>query len=141
MMTDGIKTCPFDITAAFIKDAVTVTDLDKDGIPEIKIQYATACRSDVSPADMKLLLYENGEKYALRGIRWIRSAPSDTFTVTENNVNLEKLPRKQDEIDQMVMSFGRYESEKDFANAPPAFLSFAKSEWLKYVKENMGESE
>jgi len=140
-MHDAVKTCPFDITCRFIKDATTVTDLDKDGIAEIKLQYSLACRSDVSPADMKLLVYEDGVKYALRGVMWIKESPEDKFTVTENDVNLEKLPKKKDEFEQMIQQFGRYESEKEFTNAPPEFLSFARTEWLKYVKESIGEEE
>ncbi len=138
-MSDAEKGCPLDITCSFIPGSATITDLDNNGFAETKVQYALTCRGDVSPANMKLIMYENGVKYGLRGVRWLKAEPEDRFTVTENDVNLEKLPKKKDEYEQMVLAIGRYESEKDFSNAPPVFLSFARTEWLKYVKERMGE--
>lgn len=61
MLNDGEKSCSFDITCEFIKDATTVTDLNADGIAETTIQYKMSCRSDVSPSTMKVIMYE-GEK-------------------------------------------------------------------------------
>ena len=61
------------------------------------------------------------------------------YAVTENDVNLESSPRMKDENEEYIRSMGRYESEKSFATAPPQFLAYAKSEWLKYSKEKMGE--
>ena len=139
MMNDAEKSCPVDITCDFIPGSTTVTDLDKDGIAETKVQYSVACRGDVSPATMKLIMYENGVKYALRGNMWLPYSPEFKYTVTEKDVNLESLPKLKDESDEMLRSFGRYESEKEFAAAPPEFLTYARSEWLKYVKEKMGE--
>jgi hypothetical protein len=64
---DGIADCPLDAVARFFPDAIQVTDLTKDGTPEIWILYTTACRGDVSPATLKLILYEGATKYAMRG--------------------------------------------------------------------------
>lgn len=139
LMSDAEKSCPLDITCDFIPGSTTITDLDKDGIAEIKVQYSLACRGDVSPATMKLIMYENRVKYELRGKMWLKSSPEDKFTVTENDVNLEKLPKLNDEFDELLRTFGRYENEKEFATAPPGFLTFARNEWLKHVKEKMGE--
>ena len=135
---DAVKICPFDITCGFIKDATTVTDLNNNGIAETTVQYSLACRSDVSPAYMKLIMHEDTVKYSLRGAMWLKSSPEDSFTVTESTVNLEKLPKKKDEYEQAVQGFGRYENEKEFAAAPPAFLTYARSQWMKHVKEKMG---
>lgn len=129
--------CPFDITAQFIPGSVTVTDLDKDGIAETKFQYALACRSDVSPAEMKLVMHENREVYTLSGNRWVEFSPEFKFDVNASNVNLEKLPMLDDGEDDLLRSYGRYRSEKDFATAPAAFLEFARNEWLKYVIEKI----
>lgn len=134
-LKDGVQGCPFDITSNFISEAITVTDLDKNGIAEVKLQYMTACRSDVSPAEMKLLLYENRNKYELSGYSWLPYSPEMKFTVTENDVNLEKLPGYTE--DDYEKNFGRYRTEKEFANAPAPFLNYARSEWLKFVKEKM----
>jgi hypothetical protein len=137
-LSDTEKSCPFDITCGFIKDAATITDLDKDGIAETTIQYSIACRSDVSPAYMKLIMHEDTSTYSLGGAMWVKQGPKDLFTVTENNANLEKLPKKKDDYEQAVQAFGRYQTEKEFANAPPEFLPYARSRWLKFVKEKMG---
>lgn len=139
MMHDAEKLCPVDITCDFIPGSSTITDLDKDGIAEIKVQYSVACRGDVSPATMKLIMYENGVKFALRGNMWIPYSPDSKYTVTEKDVNLESSSKLKDESDEMLRTFGRYENEKEFAAAPPEFLTYARSEWLKYSKEKMGE--
>ncbi len=139
MMNDAEKNCPVDVTCNFIPGSTTVTDLDKDGIAETKLQYSVACRGDVSPATMKLMMYENGVKYTLRGSMWLAYSPDLKYTVTEKDVNLESSPKLKEESDEMLRSFGRYETEKEFATASPAFLPYARSEWLKYNKEKMGE--
>lgn len=138
-MDDAEKGCEFDITTEFLNGATTITDLDHNGIAETKLQYALACRSDVSPAYMKLVMYEGDKKYTLKGLRWIKTSPDEEFKVTENTVNLEKIPRQKDDFDQWLLSCGRYETEKDFVSAPPEFLPYARTEWLKYAKETMGE--
>jgi hypothetical protein len=136
-ITDGEKNCPFDITSGFIKGSTTVTDLDKDGIAEVTVQYSLACRSDVSPAYMKLVMFEDTSKYTLNGAMWLKASPADSFRVTEKDVNLEMIPRKKGEYEQVMQGFGRYETEKAFVNAPSSFLIHARNQWLRYVKESM----
>jgi hypothetical protein len=135
-VSDAMKSCPFDLTVAFMKGSATITDLDSNGIAETTIQYKLACRSDVSPAYMKLIMHQDTVKYSLRGPMWIKAGEKDRFTVTESDVNLEKLPPKADEYEQILQSFGRYESEKEFAGAPAVFLQHARKQWMKYVKES-----
>jgi hypothetical protein len=135
-ISDAERECPFDITAAFIKDAITVTDLDKNGIAETWVQYKLACRSDVSPSYMKIILHEDTAKYGLRGLMWVQTGEKDSFAVTQNDMNLEKLPKPADEFDQLLQRFGRYETEKEFARAPAVFLEYARSQWMKYAKES-----
>lgn len=138
-LTDGEKDCVFDLTCDFIRDAATVTDLDQDGIAETKVQYAMACRSDVSPAYMKLVMHEDTVKYSLRGNMWLPWSPDMKYEVTAENVNLEKIPKTDDDLDMLVKRSGRYENEKDFAGAPAVFLNFARTEWLKFSKEKLEE--
>lgn len=135
MINDGEKACPFDITCEFVKDAVTITDLDADGLAETKIQYRTACRSDVSPASLKLIMHEGTEKYTLRGLTWYGMEDA-AFDITENNACLETLPGYKGTADEWAKTFGRYESEKEFAKAPPEFLSHARYHWIRFVKES-----
>ncbi|MEO5948136.1 MAG: hypothetical protein ABIP79_15065 [Chitinophagaceae bacterium] len=139
-MNDGVEDCPVDLTSEFMKDAATVTDLDENGVAETKVQYTLACRGDVSPAYMKLIMHEGTAKYVLQGNRWIKDSPESKFDVTADNVNLEMLPGYNKETDEgSQITFGRYENDNDFTNAPRGFLSFASSEWLKYSKEKTGE--
>lgn len=64
---DFINDCPVDLDAKFIKNTFQVTDLNKDGIGEIWIMYNTVCHGDVSPTDMKIIMYQGTQKYTIRG--------------------------------------------------------------------------
>ena len=136
-LSDAVKNCSFDITLEFISDAVTITDLDNNGIAETKVQYKLVCRSDVSPAGMKLVMHEDTVKYALRGYMWLQQGPEDKFAITDKDVNLESFPKPKEEWEQYSQLAGRYESEKDFKKATPVFITYARKEWLKYVKERL----
>lgn len=132
-LNDLQKDCELDIKVGFVSNSITITDLDGNGIAETKLQYELACRGDVSPSYMKLIMHEDSVKYALRGERWVWAGEEDSvFKVTEQNVNLEKAPAKKDDYSWVM---GRYETERDFAKAPQQFLVFARKEWLKYAKE------
>lgn len=133
-LNDIQKDCELDIAGFFIPKATTVTDLDKDGIAETKVQYGLSCRGDVSPSYVKLIIHEEADKYALRGQRWvwIGEEADTTFKVTDKNANLEKFPVKNDDY---TWEMGRYENEKEFAKAPEAFLLFARREWIKFAVE------
>ena len=138
-LDDAEKSCPYDITCGFIPGSATITDMDKDGMAEVKVQYSLACRSDVSPAAMKLNIHEGNEQHVLSGLMWLKSSPEDKFTVTEKDANLETLSGYNKTDGEYMKTFGRYKSESPFSGAPPEFLSYARSEWIKYVIEKMGE--
>jgi hypothetical protein len=139
-LNDIVKECPVDIVAEFIKGSTAITDLDSNGIAETTLIYKLACRGDVSPANMKLIMHEDSVKYALRGTMWSPYGNGDTIRsemqVTEKDVNLEKLPGYKGTDEEYYKLFGRYQTEKDFTNAPKEFLAFARSQWLRYVKES-----
>jgi hypothetical protein len=65
-MKDLVEACPFDATLAVV-DGPVLTDLDGDGVGELTVTYRLGCRSDVSPLTVKVLMIEDGEKYAVRG--------------------------------------------------------------------------
>lgn len=135
VLDDEEKSCPFDITCAFIKDAVSVTDLDSNQVAETTILYKMACRSDVSPSVMKLVMHEGQNKYSLKGLMWLSISPEDRFTVTENDANLEKLTGYYGEEKDFLKTYGRYENEKEFAGAPAVFITYARKKWMQFVKE------
>jgi hypothetical protein len=103
-LTDFIKACPMDIEAKFIKNTFALTDLDSNGVAEIWLMYKTVCHGDVSPSNMKLIMYQRKQKYAMRG-------------------------RNKVEYEQGKFDGGEYTFDKAFTKGPPAFIDFAKHLW------------
>jgi hypothetical protein len=135
--SDIEKQCRFDLTSGFIEGSVSVTDLDSNGLAETTFLYRQACRSDVSPSALKLIMHEDTVKYALRGLMWLPPSKEEKFSITPENASLEGVQKKDDEFESYLLSLGRYENEKDFKNAPPVFLTHARNQWVKFVKENL----
>lgn len=108
---DFVRDCPFDITATFVNNTLQVTDLDKDGIGEVWVMYKVTCRSDVSPCDMKIIMYEGQTKHAMRGQNKVPATETTFFG-------------------------GEYKFDEAFENGPKSFLDFA----LKLWNENIIES-
>ena len=79
---DFTRDCEYDPIADFYLNRVAVTDLDKDGVSEIWLPYALGCLSDPSAHDMKIIMYEGGQKYAMRGTsRALGGGPGDGGTM------------------------------------------------------------
>lgn len=108
-MTDNITNCGLDITCTFYDDHLSITDLDSNGVAEITMVYALSCKSDVSPNEKKLIMYEAGRKYAIRG---------------EELMILQK-----DTIG------GSWKADTSFSEAPKAFLLFAVEHWKKFGRQ------
>lgn len=108
---DFINDCPFDISASFVKNTFNITDLNKNGIAEIWLMYKTICRSDVSPATMKIIMYEGQQKFAMRG---------------ENQVQAGI-----DEKGKTNFMGGNYKFDIAFQKAPKAFKDYAINLWNK----------
>lgn len=101
---DFVRGCPVDLTARYVPESVAVTDLDGDGVAETSFVYFLACRGDVSPATMKLLLHEGAQKYAARGTSRPRGATDG----------------------------GEVRMDEVFARGPRQFASFANAQWLRF---------
>lgn len=114
-MYDFIKECPYDISIDYIENSLSLTDIDKNGIAEVAYMYTNDCRSDVSPAGLKLMMYESKTKYALRGLTRIDIEGEEGFAGIHEG--------------------GTYDIDKSFNSAPPGFLDYAKSHWKKYMTE------
>ncbi|HCR48794.1 MAG TPA: hypothetical protein PLL64_04545 [Rhodothermales bacterium] len=69
---DFVRDCPVDITLEYSADSPKVEDLDGDGIAETMLLYSQACKGDVSPNDLKLLLHKGQTKYGIRGTQGLR---------------------------------------------------------------------
>lgn len=116
---DFISDCPVDIEAKFIKNSFQVTDLNKDGVSEIWVMYKIVCQGDVSPCDMKIIMYQGQQKFAMRG---------------QNKVLLGK-----DENGKNHYIGGDYKYDKAFAEGPKEFLEFAKKMWDKNIMQTWEE--
>jgi hypothetical protein len=146
-IADAVRHCEFDITLEFL-GRPTVTDLDSNGITETTLLYKLACRSDVSPASMKLLMHENipgkpSRKFALRGNMFI-----DYSGISDDPGNNRPLPTDADiccldDLDQAALEAngeywkmdGKFQNARDFQNAPDVFLKYARALWLQHVVE------
>lgn len=106
---DYIKNCPVDIEASFLGPPV-VTDLNKDGVAEIWIAYKTACHGDVSPVNLKIIMYEDIKKFAMRG---------------RNKVDLGRGKTEG----------GNFLFDKAFNEGPKEFRDYAKKLWDKHVSQ------
>lgn len=105
-MYDFVADCPVDIEAEFYPQFPIITDLDKNGIAEVWIMYKVGCHGDVSPVNLKLIMYEGNRKYAMRG---------------ENKVQVG--------ADEYIG--GEYKMDKSFESAPSQFRNYAIQLWKK----------
>ena len=110
---DFVKDCSFDIEASFIKNSFQVTDLNNDGVAEVWIMYKTVCTSDVSPCDMKIIMYQGQQKYAMRG---------------QNKVK----------VSDKKFYGGDYKFDNAFLDGPTMFRDFAKKMWNKNIMQIWG---
>jgi hypothetical protein len=106
---DFVKDCEFDLTLEYIKKSLSVTDLNKNGIAETTFLYKLSCRSDPTPADLKLIMHEGKTKYAIRGTAIVK---------------LEKM-----------VTGGEMNVDKSFNSAPAGFLDYAKKQWNIFQEE------
>lgn len=113
-VSDFVKDCPFDIEANFIKNTFQVTDINNDGVAEVWLMYKILCTSDVSPAEMKIIMYEGQQKYAMRGQNKVKVSDKDFMG-------------------------GEYKFDIAFMNAPESYRTFAKKLWNKNVMQVWGE--
>ena len=111
---DFIEDCPVDFFINYIEGSLTITDLDNDGLKEISFLYELSCQGDISPAKMKLIMFEGKNKFKLRGMR-------------QNRATMEL---------NQEFGYGKYTVDKSFEEAPDSFLEHARKLWEKYVKED-----
>lgn len=111
---DFIKECPVEIEAKFIKNTLHITDLDNDGIKEIWLMYRKVCHGDVSPLEMKIIMYEGSQKYAMRGHNKVQVSKNEYLG-------------------------GNYKYDNKFINAPDSFKKFSQKMWNENILHKWGE--
>ncbi len=106
-MYDFIDCGPVDTGIFYIRNALTITDLNNNGIAEISFPYFLQCRGDISDDILKYMLYENNVKYALRGTN------------------------KQCKASKEYLGGGKYTASDNLENNS-IFSSFLQQQWDKY---------
>lgn len=112
-VNDFVKDCPLDLSLSLLPGSITVTDINRDGIAENTFLYRMSCKGDVSPDDMKLIMHEGENKYAIRGQRILL------------------MDGKKYE--------GQMNTDPSFNKAPSGFFAYAREQWKKYEIEKAGE--
>lgn len=108
---DFTKDCPVDIRADYIKKTFAITDLNNDGTAEIWLMYRTVCHGDVSPSNMKIIMYESNRKYAIRGTNRVQISETEKIG-------------------------GEYMLDDAFKKAPAVFRLYAETLWKKNLMEH-----
>jgi len=115
-VTDFVRDCIFyEMGASFIEDAIRITDLNNNGEVEIWMVYVLTCRGDTSPKTMKIIMYEGGRKYAVRG---------ETRSLAAEFEDGKK-----------EYAGGEYTLDPAFNAAPYEFVSFAKELWEAFKNQ------
>lgn len=112
---DYISDCPVDLLASFVKNTFKITDLNNNGIAETWLMYKKVCHGDVSPSEMKIIMYEGNQKYAMRG---------------ENKVQVGI-----DENGKKQFLGGEFKFDENFKKAPNVFKDYALNLWNKNLTE------
>ena len=104
---DYVKKCTVDMFLDFIDKTFAVTDLNKDGKAEVWIMYKISCQGDVSPIPMKIIMYQDNKKFAVRG----------TTKVSAEHMG------------------GEFTFDEAFKNAPAEFRQYAEKLWNEHKIE------
>jgi len=130
-LNDAQRSCAFDISLKLLSSPI-ITDLDNNGINEATFIYKMGCRSDVSPLEMKIIVRNNKEKYALRGSMIIQMN-HEKVDLSKWEPDLSKSPEAQKQ--EYTGMWGRFENADSFKNAPPGFYVFARKLWMENAEE------
>ena len=107
---DYIKECDTDMDLYFVDNAFAVTDLNKDGKAEVWIMYKNSCRGDVSPAPMKIIMYQDNKKFAVRGTNKVQHSAN-------------------------YYAGGEFTFDDAFKKAPAEFRQYAEKLWKQHEVE------
>lgn len=107
---DYIKECDVDMDLYFVDKAFAVTDLNKNGKAEVWIMYKNSCHGDVSPVAMKIIMYQDNKKFAVRGTT--------------------KVPVSANEY-----AGGEFTFDDAFKEAPAEFRQYAERLWKQHQVE------
>lgn len=107
---DYVKECPVDMLLYFVDKTFAVTDLNKDGKAEVWVMYKVSCQGDVSPIPMKIIMYQDNKKFAVRGTTRVKVSANEYMG-------------------------GEYSFDEAFKNAPKEFQQYAEKLWKLHKEE------
>ena len=113
-VSDYVKECPVDMFLYFVDKTFAVTDLNNDGKAEVWIMYKVSCQGDVSPIPMKIIMYQDDKKFAVRGTTKVKVSATDYMG-------------------------GEYSFDEAFKNAPVKFRQYAERLWKEHKIETWGK--
>lgn len=93
-------------------NSLELTDINNDNYGEISFLYFLYCAMDASPRTLKLMLFENGAKFPIRGETYVNYGSS--------------------------AGGGETNLGQEFDNAPSAFKDFALNKWTKFQNIESG---
>ncbi|MFN4316381.1 MAG: M949_RS01915 family surface polysaccharide biosynthesis protein [Chitinophagaceae bacterium] len=105
-----VKECPVDMFLYFVDKTFSVTDLNKDGKAEVWIMYKVSCQGDISPIPMKIIMYQDNKKFAVRGTTRTQISATDYMG-------------------------GEYSFDESFKNTPAEFRQYAEKLWKQHKTE------
>lgn len=145
MLNDGVTRCEFDASAAFDLGAIGFPDINRDGALETVLGYRSACASDVSPNDYKLILHVGKTKYGLRGLdrQGVRWLDPDSGHLTGLPLPDDCSPQGQRALQAKGWEKdfeppylpGCYTDENDFTAAPPSFARHMRQQWFTLMRQ------
>jgi hypothetical protein len=107
---DYINECPVDMFLYFVDKTFAVTDLNKDGKGEVWVMYKKSCQGDVSPVPMKIIMYQDNKKFAVRGTTKVTVAPNENMG-------------------------GKFTFDEAFKKGPAEFRQYAENLWKQHKME------
>jgi len=135
-LSDFEKDCPFDLWIGTMPGGVFVTDLDSNGKTETTLAYKKGCRSDVSPSQLRIAMFEGVVKMGLEGSMLLTPADSAKFLASfEPDLSKIEIKNAKDP-DNFLLEMGRYKNAKDFEKKPEKFLEFGRNKWLFFISRD-----
>ena len=112
-LTDAVEKCPLDLTCSFVKNSLSLSDVDGDGVAEVSFVYRVDCFGGMDPIAQKLMVFHRGTKYAVRG-RTVVHKPGGR------------------PLDPEYFLF-----DEAFKKAPSGLLTYAIQKWRRFQNHNL----
>jgi len=109
---DYQSNCDLILDCGITENTLEITDINANNYGEVSFMYYLYCAMDASPSTLKLMLLENGDKYAIRGTTILEMAPGESIG-------------------------GKTNIDASFNNAPSGFKKFAVDKWNNHQKSRI----